>query len=52
MILKGLEEVGVGDEGPVFGPCEVSYSQTGPAFAFAVVIMEGKCIPAIGVAID
>jgi len=52
MILKDLEEVGVGDEGPVFGPGKIPYCQPGPAFTVAVIIVEAKSVPAIGVTID
>ena len=52
MILKCLEEVGVGDERPIFGPVKIPYCQTGPAFTVAVIIVEAKGVFSIGVTID
>ena len=52
MALWGFEEVGVGYGGPVVGPGEVSYCEAGPTFTVAVIIVEAKSVPAIGVTID
>ncbi len=47
--MDNFEEVGVGDLGPVVGLGEVSYGEAGHAFTVAVIIVETKSVPAIGV---